>query len=114
MMTLASVTLSAGDLIVLPSTLTRPCSIIASASRREAMPARAMRLAILSPARSPSGAVGGASFCALMLLATRGLDEGGNDAPVAVADGEFRMPLHAEAEAVGRRLDALDHPVRRA
>src|SRR3569623_3635702 len=44
-------TLRAGDVIALPLTETRPASIHASASRREASPARAITLAL----RSPSG-----------------------------------------------------------
>src|SRR5580704_15063850 len=47
-MRFADVTLSAGDVIFLPSTVTRPASIILSASRRDAIPARARRLAIRS------------------------------------------------------------------
>ncbi|GJD69153.1 hypothetical protein MMMDOFMJ_2079 [Methylobacterium gnaphalii] len=53
----SSVTLIAGEVRAFPFRLTRPASIIASASRREAMPARAMALAM----RSPSGVAGIAS-----------------------------------------------------
>src|SRR3546814_3988774 len=42
-----------------------------------------------------------------------GGDEGAEDGAVARADGELRVPLHAEAEAVAGRLDALDHAVGR-
>jgi len=44
-----AVTLSAGEAIVAPLTDTRPAAIQASASRREASPARAMTLAMRSP-----------------------------------------------------------------
>ena len=44
----AAVTLSAGDVIVAPFTDTRPAAIQASASRREATPARAITLAMRS------------------------------------------------------------------
>ena len=38
--------------------------------------------------------------------------EGAEQLRVALGDQELGMPLHAEAEAIGRRLDALDHAVR--
>src|SRR3546814_16818132 len=38
-----------------------------------------------------------------------GGDEGAEDGAVARADGELRVPLHAGAEAVPGRLDALAH-----
>ena len=44
-----AVTLSAGEEITLPLTATRPAAIQASASRREARPARAITLAMRSP-----------------------------------------------------------------
>src|SRR3546814_8721982 len=40
-------------------------------------------------------------------------NEGFENPLVALADEKFRMPLHAEAEAVAWMLDALDHPVGR-
>src|SRR5450830_899591 len=43
------VTLSAGEEITAPLTATRPAAIHASASRREASPARAITLAMRSP-----------------------------------------------------------------
>ena len=43
------VTLSAGEEITAPLTETRPAAIQASASRREASPARAITLAMRSP-----------------------------------------------------------------
>ena len=43
------VTLSAGEAITAPLTATRPAAIQASASRREASPARAITLAMRSP-----------------------------------------------------------------
>src|SRR5581483_10991803 len=46
----AGPTLSAGEAMVLPFTATRPPAIQASASRREQSPARAITLAIRSPA----------------------------------------------------------------
>src|SRR3546814_4310319 len=84
-----------------PSTEPRPAAIQASASRREQRPARAMTLAMRSPLScvvmtAPSGCGG---------------DKGAEDGAVARADGELRVPLHAEAEAVAGRLDALDHAV---
>ncbi len=42
-------TLSAGEAITAPLTATRPAAIQASASRREASPARAITLAMRSP-----------------------------------------------------------------
>src|SRR3546814_18364553 len=62
-----------------------------------------MTLAMLSPLScvvmtAPSGCGG---------------DEGAEDGAVARADGELRVPLHAEEEAVAGRLDALDHAVGR-
>src|SRR5215470_12868608 len=97
-------TTSAGLWIFSPSTTTRPAAIHASASRREQRPARAMRLAIRS---WPGAADGLAPFGA----SAGGGDEGIEDLLVALADRIFRMPLDAEAIAVARRLDALDHPV---
>src|SRR5215831_10129790 len=38
-------------------------------------------------------------------------NKGPEDAAVGLADLEFRMPLHAEAEAVARIFDPLDHAV---
>src|SRR5579871_1695744 len=100
----AGPTTRAGLLSFLPSTMTRPAAIHASASRREQRPARAIRLAMRSPgaglvpgAREPPSAGGGY--------------EGIEDLFVANADGVFRMPLDTEAEAVTRVLDALDHAV---
>src|SRR5450830_1676848 len=46
------VTLSAGEEITAPLTATRPAAIHASASRREASPARAITLAMRSPGTS--------------------------------------------------------------
>jgi hypothetical protein len=43
--------LIAGDAMHSPFTLTRPCEINRSASRREQIPARAMTFAIRSPGR---------------------------------------------------------------
>src|SRR5579885_2383190 len=93
---------SAGLAIRRPSTTTRPAAIQASASRREQSPARAMRLAILS--RGPPTADAPSA---------RGRDEGIEDLPVAGADRVFRMPLHAQAVAIARILDPLDHAVGR-
>src|SRR5690242_951563 len=96
-------TITAGLVSFLPSTLTRPATIQASASRREQRPARAMRLAIRSPFGStPSG---------LAAPSARGVDEGIENFLVAGADGIFRMPLHAEAVAVARVFDAFDHAI---
>ena len=39
--------------------------------------------------------------------------EGAEELRVALGDQELGMPLHADAEAVARRLDALDHAVGR-
>src|SRR3546814_13603816 len=80
-----------------------PTLFRSAASRREQSPARAMTLAMRSPLScvvmtAPSGCGG---------------DEGAEDGAVARADGELRVPLHAEAEAVAGRLDALDHAVGR-
>src|SRR5215469_7111627 len=107
-MRVAGPTTNAGLLIFAPSTTTRPAAIQASASRREQRPARAMRLAIrsspsaLGPSgRAPSGRAPSA----------RGGDEGIEDLLVTLADGIFRMPLHAEAIAIARILDALDHAI---
>src|SRR5882724_10633500 len=44
-------------------------------------------------------------------LRPRGRDEGVEDLRVAGADGIFGVPLHAQAEAVFRVLDAFDHAV---
>src|SRR5690242_65517 len=97
-------TTSAGLWIFLPSTTTRPAAIHASASRREQRPARAMRLAIRSwPGAADDPAPFGAS--------AGGGDEGIEDLLVALADRIFRMPLDAEAIAVARGLDPLDHAV---
>ena len=79
--------------------VTRPSAISRSASRRLATPARASHLAMRSPR------VGAAS------LMPAGRDQGGEDAAVARVDQEFRMPLHAEAEASRAVLDALDDAV---
>src|SRR5215469_16907937 len=102
-MRVAGPTTNAGLVIFAPSTTTRPAAIQASASRREQRPARAMRLAIRSSpsALAPSGRAPSA----------RGGDEGIEDLLVALADGIFRMPLHAEAIAVARILDTLDHAI---
>ena len=63
-------TLSAGDRITAPLTATRPASIQASASRREASPARAITLAMRSASlrsgaahRPPAAATGSAAAC---------------------------------------------------
>ena len=52
-------TLKAGEVSTLPLTLTRPAAISSSASRREAMPARASRLAMRSPGSSAASPVRG-------------------------------------------------------
>ncbi len=44
-------------------------------------------------------------------LIAGGRDQGGEDAGIAGIDQEFRVPLHAQAEAVAGVLDALDHAV---
>ncbi|VUF15970.1 hypothetical protein MTDSW087_05719 [Methylobacterium dankookense] len=61
-----SVTLTAGESSTWPFRVTRPARIIVSASRREAMPARAIALAMRSPSKtvSASGAVSGAASVA--------------------------------------------------
>ena len=48
-MTSLAVTSSAGELMTRPLTVTRPCTIHSSASRREASPARDTTLAMRSP-----------------------------------------------------------------
>ena len=50
------ITLKAGEARARPLTLTRPAAINSSASRREARPARASRLAMRSPASSVTSA----------------------------------------------------------
>ena len=52
----SAVTLTAGEASTSPLSVTRPSAIIASASRREAMPARAMTLAMRSSVGSGGGA----------------------------------------------------------
>src|SRR5215467_13135594 len=52
-----AVTLSAGELMAFPFTVTRPAAIQASASRREARPARAITLAMRSPDLSVFSAI---------------------------------------------------------
>src|SRR5690554_2866864 len=61
-------TLNAGELSTLPFTFTRPSAIIASASRREATPARARRLAIRSPATAPASGAAPARAAAFVGL----------------------------------------------
>src|SRR5579872_2893930 len=107
-MSLSAVTATAGLVSTTPSSLTRPSAIQRSASRREQSPARAITLAMRSPRGLPSPAAS-----AVMASATAGLDEGREDAEIALADGEFRVPLHAKAEAAARILDALDDAVAR-
>jgi hypothetical protein len=55
-------TLRAGDVIFWPLTDTRPASIHASASRREASPARAMTLAMRSDALGAGNGMSAAGF----------------------------------------------------
>src|SRR5689334_7763870 len=105
-MSLASPTSSAGLSSTLPSTLTRPSAIQRSASRLEQRPARANRLAMRSP-------FSGFSAAAALISEPARLDEGGKEALVPVADGIFRMPLHADEEAPALVLDALDDAVGR-
>src|SRR6185437_12181920 len=105
-MSLAGVTVTAGLVRIAPSTRTRPSAIQRSASRREQRPARAITLAMRSPP------VAGAASSSLIASRRGGLDEGGEDAEIARADGVFGMPLDAEAEAAGGVLDALDDAVR--
>ena len=59
-MTSLAVTSSAGELMTRPLTVTRPCVIHSSASRREARPARATTLAMRSPDFFSRGGRGGA------------------------------------------------------
>ena len=106
-MSLSAVTVTAGLASTAPSTETRPSAIQRSASRREHRPARASNLAMRSGA-APSPAAGSASS---RLHPPGGLDKGAEDAAVGLADLEFGMPLHAEAKAPARVLDALDHAV---
>src|SRR5689334_22357872 len=113
MMTAEGPTRTAGLVSVLPSTLTRPAAIQASASRREQRPARAMRLAIRSPRGSATFASApfGSAFSVFAAPSARGVDEGIENFLIAGADGIFRMPLHTDAVAVARILDALDHTI---
>src|SRR5260221_10653612 len=123
-MSLAGVTVTAGLVRMVPSTRTRPSAIQRSASRREHRPARAITLAMRSPALatptpSASGEAAlrrepalGAVSSALIASCRGGLDEGVEDAEIAGADGVFGMPLHAEAEAAAGLLDALADAVR--
>jgi hypothetical protein len=67
-------TFSAGLSIRLPFTSTRPAAMIASASRREASPARARTLAIRSPEAAAFGAAFGADFGAGSRRGGRGMD----------------------------------------
>ena len=59
----AAVTLSAGEVIFAPLTATRPAAIQASASRREASPARAITLAMRSPLRGSDSCGHAAALC---------------------------------------------------
>src|SRR4051794_11499931 len=99
-MRLWSVTTKAGVSSTTPSTWTRPAAIQRSASRREQRPARARRLAMRSGSLTCPRSFGG-----------RGAEECLEQPGVALGDQELGMPLHADAEAVFRRLDALDHAV---
>ena len=62
-----AVTFSAGDVILLPLTDTRPASIQASASRREARPARAITLAMRSAALAGGSGTSTAGFGSVVL-----------------------------------------------
>src|ERR1043165_3973742 len=101
-MRLWSVTVKAGVSSTLPSTLTRPSAIQRSAPRREHRPARASLLAIRS-----------GPFIETSSLRRCRPQEGAEEFRVALGDHELGMPLHADAEAIARRLDALDHAVGR-
>ena len=106
--------MTAGLVSTAPSTETRPSAIQRSASRREHSPARASNLAMRSggaPPPWPSPAGGGGDGWGLVRVMRRGLDKGAEDAAVALVDLEFGMPLHAEAKAPARVLDALDDAV---
>src|SRR5512144_2774666 len=87
--------------MICPLTVTRPAAIHFSASRREHRPVRAITLAMRC---------GGASLAS---RSARGIDERAEQAPVAFADLELGVPLHADAEPVLRRLDRFDDPVLR-
>src|SRR5260221_3645534 len=104
-MTLASVTRCAGLSSLWPSTTTRPSAIQRSASRREHSPERAIRLAIRSPRSVDSAAASS--------MSAAGGDEGPEQRLVGRGGAIFGMPLHADAEALGRILDALDDAVGR-
>src|SRR5260370_209010 len=107
-MWLAGVTVTAGLVSIVPSTRTRPSAIQRSASRREHRPARAITLAIRSPA------AGAATLSSSLIVSRRGgADERREDAEIAGADRVFRVPLDAEAEAAAGILDTLDDAVRR-
>src|SRR5215468_11199416 len=101
-MTSASVTLRAGEVSFWPLTLTRPAAIQASASRREQRPARAIALAMRSPAAS--------LICARSFRVGR-RDQSLEQLAVALADAELGMPLHADAEGQARIFDPLDDAV---
>src|SRR5690348_12840326 len=104
-MSWSSVSDSAGLVSTLPSTETRPSAISFSASRREHRPARASSLAMRSPFAGAAASVMGSALGSG--------DEGGEEARVAVADGVFRMPLHADEKTPARILDALDDAIGR-
>ena len=97
--------MTAGLVSTVPSTATRPSAIQRSASRREHSPARASILAMRSGA-APAAA---SAHCGPHPLG--GCDKGAEDPAVGLADLEFRVPLHAEAKAPARVLDALDDAV---
>src|SRR5262245_13763799 len=108
-MTLASVTKCAGLSSLWPSTTTRPSAIQRSASRREHRPERAIRFAMRSPRASVSAPVSASES----VMSAAGGDERPEQRLVGGGRPVFGMPLHADAEALARILDALDHAVGR-
>src|SRR5438552_2367461 len=100
---LSVVAVTAGLSSTRPSRLTRPSAIQRSASRREQSPARAMSLATRSPFVT----------AASVMVSAGGLDEGGEQPQIRLADGIFRVPLDADAEPASRVLDAFDDAVGR-